>query len=58
MSWFDVDKEGLAKLFAHKGKSFVVHELVQNAWDEVGVMGVTVSLKWISRKWCSASRCW
>lgn len=34
MNWFDVDKEGLAKLLARKGKSFAVLELLQNAWDE------------------------
>lgn len=31
--WFDIDKEGLAKLLSHKGKVFLVHELIQNAWD-------------------------
>ena len=33
MSWFDVDKEGLAKLLRRKGMQFVLYELVQNAWD-------------------------
>ena len=33
MNWFDVDKEGLAKLLEGRGKAFVIHELVQNAWD-------------------------
>lgn len=33
MSWFDVDKEGLAKLVERRGKVFVLHELLQNAWD-------------------------
>lgn len=32
-TWFDVDKEGLAKLLERKGKEFVLYELVQNAWD-------------------------
>jgi hypothetical protein len=32
-NWFEVDKEGLAKLLARRGKGFVVNELVQNAWD-------------------------
>lgn len=33
--WFDVDKEGLAKILERKGgKSFVLFELLQNAWDE------------------------
>jgi len=31
--WFDVDKDGLAKLIENRGRAFVVHELVQNAWD-------------------------
>ncbi|MCC6363174.1 MAG: hypothetical protein IT165_06585 [Bryobacterales bacterium] len=34
MQWFDVDKAGLAKLLARRGKEFIIHELVQNAWDE------------------------
>jgi len=31
--WFEVDKEGLAKLLRRKGLAFVLYELVQNAWD-------------------------
>jgi hypothetical protein len=31
---FEVDKKGMAMVFARKGKGFVVSELVQNAWDE------------------------
>jgi hypothetical protein len=31
---FEVDKEGLAKVWARKGKGFVLTELLQNAWDE------------------------
>lgn len=34
MQWFEVDKEGLARLLERKGKPFVLFELVQNAWDE------------------------
>jgi hypothetical protein len=33
MDWFQVDKEGLAKILARKGKEFVFFELLQNAWD-------------------------
>jgi len=34
-NWFEVDKEGLAKLLERKGgKQFAVFELIQNAWDE------------------------
>lgn len=31
--WFAVDKEGLSKVLARRGKGFVVNELIQNAWD-------------------------
>lgn len=31
---FEVDKAGMAKVFARKGKGFIVTELIQNAWDE------------------------
>jgi hypothetical protein len=34
MQWFDVDKEGLAKILERRGKAFVVYELIQNAWDQ------------------------
>lgn len=34
MEWFSVDKGGLAKILERKGKAFVLHELVQNCWDE------------------------
>ena len=33
-TWFDVDKEGLSKLVADKPKVFIIHELLQNAWDQ------------------------
>ncbi len=32
-NWFDVDKAGLAKLIDGRGKVFLLHELVSNAWD-------------------------
>jgi len=32
--WFSVDKEGLRALQKGKSKTFVINELVQNAWDE------------------------
>lgn len=44
-NWFEVDKDGLAKLVARRGKSFVVHELLQNAWDCEGVTHVSVTLE-------------
>lgn len=34
MQWFDVDKEGLAKIISRKPKHFILFELLQNAWDE------------------------
>lgn len=32
--WFEVDKTGLSKILERRGKSFVVFELIQNAWDQ------------------------
>ena len=43
MQWFEIDKEGLARLLERKGKSFAVLELIQNAWDE-NVTTVTITL--------------
>ena len=40
--WFAVDKQGLADLVASKGKVFILHELLQNAWDCPAVREVTV----------------
>lgn len=34
MAWFAVDRKGLATVVERYGKAFVVHEMVQNAWDE------------------------
>ena len=42
-AWFDVDKQGLAKLMAGRHKAFVLYELLQNAWDQ-NVTKVQVSL--------------
>lgn len=33
MTWFDVDKSGLAAILERRGKAFALFELVQNAWD-------------------------
>jgi hypothetical protein len=44
-NWFEVDKQGLAKILERKGKEFVLFELVQNAWDEPGVTKVNVTLE-------------
>ena len=43
MSWFEVDKDGLAKLLERRGKAWVLYELIQNAWDQ-NVTKVRVSL--------------
>ena len=44
MNWFEVDKKGLEKQLARRGKSFVAFELIQNAWDQ-NVSMVTVTLE-------------
>ena len=41
--WFEVDRKGLAGLVANRDKSFIVNELIQNAWDQ-DVTKVTVTL--------------
>ncbi len=33
-NWFEVSKDGLSQLMARKNKSFIVFELLQNAWDQ------------------------
>lgn len=43
-NWFEVDKQGLKALVASRPKSFVLRELVQNAWDEPDVTKVTITL--------------
>lgn len=43
-----VDKRGLAKKLAHKPKVFVIHELLQNAWDEPGVTKVVVKAEMLA----------
>jgi hypothetical protein len=44
MSRFAVDDKGLARLLEGRGKTRVVMEAVQNAWDEEGVTEVHVTL--------------
>mgnify|MGYP003656593851 CR=1 FL=1 len=48
-SWFKVNKKGLADLLRDKCKSFVLFELIQNAWDEQ-VTEVIVTLSPIAGK--------
>src|SRR3954471_7125289 len=47
--WFEVDKQGLAKILERKGKEFALLELIQNAWDEPGVSRVSASLEYRRR---------
>jgi len=49
-SWFVASKKGLRALNADKPKSFVIRELLQNAWDENGVTKVDVELAHDSAK--------
>ena len=44
-SWFEVDRDGLRQLMEGRDKSFVIRELVQNAWDEPGVTRCDVALE-------------
>lgn len=50
MSWFDVDKAGLAQLMERRGMAFVPMELLQNAWDEDGVTEVSLTMAPIEGK--------
>jgi hypothetical protein len=43
--WFDVDRKGLAKLIERRGKIWLLHELIANAWDADGVTTVEVILE-------------
>ena len=45
-TWFEVDKQGLAKILERRGKEFALFELVQNAWDEHGVTRVNILLEY------------
>lgn len=51
MGWFEVDKDGLAKLIEKRGKHRAVFELIQNAWDQ-NVTSVQVALNPIQNKPC------
>lgn len=46
-----VDRAGLARKLAHRPKSFVLYELVQNAWDE-NVKNVFASAEWMPKGIC------
>jgi len=45
--WFKVDRDGLRKIIERRGKSIILSELLQNAWDEDSSK-VTVTLDKIS----------
>ncbi|MDQ3300615.1 MAG: ATP-binding protein, partial [Myxococcota bacterium] len=44
-NWFDIDRKGLAKLIERRGKIWLLHELIANAWDADGVQSVEVVLE-------------
>jgi hypothetical protein len=46
--WFEVSKDGLRKLIEDRKKSFIIYELLQNAWDEK-CSTVMVNLSPVSR---------
>lgn len=43
-AWFDIDKDGLAKILERRGKQFAIAELISNAWDQ-DVTEVVVKLR-------------
>src|SRR5580700_10198138 len=43
--WFDVSRKGLAKLIERRGKIWLLHELIANAWDADDVEIVEVVLE-------------
>jgi hypothetical protein len=43
--WFDVSRKGLAKLIERRGKIWLLHELIANAWDADDVTTVEVVLE-------------
>lgn len=47
-NWFEVDRKGLRALQAGKSKTFVIRELVQNAFDEA-ITECRVTVKWVGR---------
>lgn len=46
-NWFEVDKKGLQALQAGKSKTFIIRELVQNAFDE-DIHECNVNIEWLS----------
>lgn len=50
MGWFEVDKGGLRQLMEGRDKSFILRELVQNAFDEPGVTFCKIDLQAVPGK--------
>ncbi len=50
-NWFEINKDGLAKLLKRRSKAFVVYELLQNAWDQ-DIIKVTVTFEPVEGKHC------
>ncbi len=48
-NWFEIDKNGLKALQEGKSKTFIIRELIQNAWDEK-TKNCSISLLWNSGK--------
>ena len=47
-AWFEVDRKGLSQLMADRPRSFILAELIQNAWDQQ-VTRVSVEIKKLRR---------
>ena len=47
-AWFDVDRKGLSQLMADRPRSFILAELIQNAWDQ-NVTTVSVEIEKLRR---------
>jgi len=43
-NWFEVDRDGLSKILADRGRAQLIVELIANAWDESGTTRVDVSI--------------
>ena len=44
-NWFNIDRKGLSKLIERRGKIWLLHELIANAWDADDVKLVEVILE-------------
>lgn len=48
-NWFEVDKDGLARILKRRGLEFIAFELISNAWDS-SANKVTVTLEPVTKK--------